>query len=158
MDVGFGDFVEPAPALLTFPVLLPLGPPIVRGYPPGTLIAEKLQAMVTPGLGNSRMKDFFDIRTLARTHSFRLLSLRHAVRQTFERRRTPLRSTTPVAFTEGFLLDENKQTQWRAFGNRSGLELPSLREVGEEIEEFVMPALRTEEGADLAGTAPGPWT
>ena len=67
IDVGFGDLVEPAPAQLRFPVLLPLDPPIVRGYPPETVIAEKFQAMVMLGIGNSRMKDFFDIWTLART-------------------------------------------------------------------------------------------
>jgi hypothetical protein len=157
IDVGFGDLVEPAPAQITFPVLLPLDPPIVRGYPPETVIAEKFQAMVMLGIGNSRMKDFFDIWTLARTHNFSLQSLGRSVRQTFERRRTPLPSTTPVALSEGFLLDENKQTQWKAFGNRSGLDLPTLQSVGAAIEEFVMPVLGAEGAADLVWTAPGPW-
>jgi hypothetical protein len=157
IDIGFGDLVEPAPARLTFPVLLPLDPPIVRGYPPETVIAEKFQAMVMLGIGNSRMKDFFDIWTLARTHNFSLQSLGRSVRQTFERRRTPLPSTTPVALSEGFLLDENKQTQWKAFGNRSGLDLPTLQSVGAAIEEFVMPVLGAEDALDLVWTAPGPW-
>jgi Nucleotidyl transferase AbiEii toxin, Type IV TA system len=157
IDIGFGDLVEPAPARLTFPTLLPLDPPIVRGYPPETVIAEKFQAMVMLGIGNSRMKDFFDIWTLARTHNFSLQSLGRSVRQTFERRRTPLPSTTPVALSEGFLLAENKQTQWKAFGNRSGLDLPTLQSVGAAIEEFVMPVLGAEDAPDLVWTAPGPW-
>jgi hypothetical protein len=157
IDVGFGDLVEPAPAQLTFPVLLPIDPPIVRGYPPETVIAEKFQAMVMLGIGNSRMKDFFDIWTLARTHNFRLHALYRSVRQTFDRRRTPLPSTAPVSFTEVFLLDENKQTQWKAFGNRSGLDLPTLHSVGAAIEEFVMPVLGAEDAPDLVWTAPGPW-
>jgi hypothetical protein len=127
------------------------------GYPPETVIAEKFQAMVMLGIGNSRMKDFFDIWTLARTHNFRLKSLKRSVRQTFERRRTPLPTTAPVAFTEVFLLDENKQTQWTAFGNRSGLDLPTLQSVGAAIEEFVMPVLGAEDALDLVWTAPGPW-
>jgi len=76
IDIGFGDIVEPAPARLTFPVLLPLDPPIVLGYPTEAVIAEKFEAMVMLGIGNSRMKDFFDIWTLARTHNFRLHALR----------------------------------------------------------------------------------
>ena len=64
IDIGFGDLVEPAPARLTFPTLLPLDPPIVRGYPPETVIAEKFQAMVALGIANSRMKDFFDLWVL----------------------------------------------------------------------------------------------
>jgi hypothetical protein len=157
IDIGFGDLVEPAPARLTFPVLLPLDPPIVRGYPPETVIAEKFQAMVMLGIGNSRMKDFFDIWTLARTHNFRLHALHRSVSQTFERRRTPFPATAPVALTEVFLLDENKQTQWKAFGNRSGLELPTLQSVGAVIEEFVTPVLGAEDGPDRDWTAPGPW-
>ena len=157
IDIGFGDFVEPAPAQLRFPVLLPLDPPIVRGYPPETVIAEKFQAMVMLGIGNSRMKDFFDIWTLARTHNFRLHSLRSSVRQTFEHRRTPIPAATPVAFSEGFLLDENKQIQWKSFGNRSGLDLPTLQSVGAAIEEFVMPMFGAEDGPDMVWTAPGPW-
>ena len=89
IDVGFGDIVEPAPVQLSFPVLLPLDPAVVRGYSPETVIAEKFQAMVMLGIGNSRMKDFFDIWTLARTHHFRLHALSRSVCQTFERRQTP---------------------------------------------------------------------
>ena len=137
IDVGFGDVVEPAPAQVTFPVLLPLDPPIVRGYPPETVIAEKFQAMVLLGIGNSRMKDFFDIWTLATTHNFRMQSLSRSIRQTFDRRRTPLPVNVPVALTEGFLLDQIKQTQWKAFGNRSGFdELPTLPAVGAVIADF----------------------
>ena len=157
IDIGFGDLVEPTPARLAFPVLLPLDPPMVLGYPPETVIGEKFQAMVVLGIGNSRMKDFFDIWTLAKTHNFRLQSLRRSVRETFERRRTPLPTATQLAFSKSFLLDENKQTQWKAFGNRSGLELPSLLSAGVAIEEFIMPLLGAEDGPDLAWTAPGPW-
>lgn len=46
IDLGFGDLVEPAPAQITSPVLLPLEPPIVRGYPRETVVAEKFPAMV----------------------------------------------------------------------------------------------------------------
>jgi hypothetical protein len=106
--------------------------------------------MVMLRIGNSRMKDFFDIWTLGRTHNFRLKSLRRSVRQTFERRRTPLPAATPVALSEGFLLDENKQTQWKAFGK-------TLQSVGAAIEEFVMPMLWAEDGPDLVWTPPGPW-
>jgi hypothetical protein len=71
IDVGFGDLVDPPPAELTFPVLLPLDAPVLRAYPPKAVIAEKFQAMVVLGIANSRMKDFFDIWTLAQNPSLR---------------------------------------------------------------------------------------
>ena len=55
IDVGFGDAVEPAPQLLTFPVLLPLDAPIVSAYPPEVVISEKFHAMVVLGIANSRI-------------------------------------------------------------------------------------------------------
>lgn len=80
IDVGFGDAVEPPPAELTFPVLLPLDAPVLRAYPPEVVIAEKFQAMVALGIANSRMKDFFDIWTLAQTHGFDFEVLAGSVR------------------------------------------------------------------------------
>lgn len=41
-----------------------------RCYPPETVIAEKLHAMVVLGSKNSRMRDFFDIDVLATAESF----------------------------------------------------------------------------------------
>ena len=142
IDVGFGDLVDPPPAELTFPVLLPLDAPVLRAYPPEAVIAEKFQAMVVLGIANSRMKDFFDIWTLAQTHRFDFDLLSGSIRGTFERRRTPLPEGVPMALTGEFLEDHSKQTQWAAFGRRLGLrDLPPLSLVGEQIAAFLMPLI-----------------
>jgi hypothetical protein len=68
IDVGFGDAVQPEPTTSEFPTVLPqIDPPVVRMYPPEVVIAEKLHAMVVLDIGNSRMKDFYDLWYLART-------------------------------------------------------------------------------------------
>jgi hypothetical protein len=161
IDVGFGDLVDPPAVELSFPVLLPLDPPVVRAYPPESVIAEKFQAMVVLGIANSRMKDFFDIWTLARSHHFDLEQLSHSLKSTFERRRTPLPANAPLALTSDFLEDRSKQTQWAAFGKRLGLRnLPPLPLIGEQIAAFIMPTLSTPSGPPLANQvwAPGgPW-
>lgn len=67
VDVGFGDAVTPAPIEASYPVLLADMPvPRLRVYARETAIAEKVETMVSLGIGNSRMKDFFDIWYLAR--------------------------------------------------------------------------------------------
>ena len=142
IDVGFGDLVEPPPVELTFPVLLPLEAPVLRAYQPETVIAEKFQAMVVLGIANSRMKDFFDVWTLAQTHRFDFELLASSIRGTFERRRTSLPESAPMALTAEFLEDHSKQTQWAAFGRRLGLRhLPPLSLVGEQIAAFLVPVL-----------------
>jgi hypothetical protein len=55
--VGFGDAVSPS--LLDYPTLLPMPAARIQAYPMNSVIAEKLEAIVSLGMPNSRMKDFF---------------------------------------------------------------------------------------------------
>ena len=161
IDVGFGDLVEPHPAELTFPVLLALEAPVLRAYPPEAVIAEKFQVMVVLGIANSRLKDFYDVWTLAQTYGFDFEILAGSIRGTFQRRRTFLPEGAPMALTAEFLEDHSKQTQWAAFGRRLGLRgLPPLTLVGEQIADFLMPVLstaRAENSASRTWTPGGPW-
>ncbi|MCW5980375.1 MAG: nucleotidyl transferase AbiEii/AbiGii toxin family protein [Bryobacteraceae bacterium] len=161
IDVGFGDAVDPAPAELPFPTLLPLDAPVIRAYPPEAVIAEKLQAMVALGMANSRMKDFFDIWTFAITQHFDAARLSQSIRRTFEQRRTGLPATPPVALTDEFLLDTVKRTQWAAFCKRLGLhDTPALDAIGPVLIRFLMPVVeqaRQQERNALIWEPSGPW-
>lgn len=159
IDFGFGDAVQPAAMMKTFPVLLTEIPtPVPRMYPPEVVIAEKLHAMVVLDIGNSRMKDFYDVWYLAQTGSFELSTLRVAVRATFNRRRTQVPSDAPFALGAGFLLNESKMLQWRGFVQRLQLEqtTPSLSEVGIVIAEFLNP-LWTQIDGQHSWSEGGPW-
>jgi len=161
IDVGFGDVVVPAPDEVSLSTLLPLDPPVVRAYPIEAVIAEKLQAMVVLGIANSRMKDFYDLWTFAKTRRFDIRRLARSIQATFERRRTPLSAMAPTALTDEFLLDQAKRTQWGAFCRRTGMpEMPFLEVVGRQIREFLMPAVECARGAAdqiLVWVPPGPW-
>lgn len=140
VDVGFGDAVTPAPVEASYPVLLGDMPaPRLRVYPRETAIAEKVEAMVTLGIGNSRMKDFFDIWYLARTFEFDRATLSAAIRATFARRRTQLPEESPIALTAAFAEDPAKAAQWRAFVARSRIAgtPPTLGEVTEVVRGFI---------------------
>lgn len=159
-DVGFGDLVDPPPASLAFPVILPLAPPNLRAYPPEAVIAEKFHAMVVLGIANSRIKDFFDIWTLARTHEFESGRIVRAITGTFTRRQTQVPDTLPLALTSEFLEDATKLGQWSAFGRRLGLhDLPPLALAGNCIAEFMRPFVHGGPGtAEGAVWRPGgPW-
>jgi hypothetical protein len=50
-------------------VMLPeLDAPKLRAYPRYTVMAEKLEALVSLGIANSRMKDYFDLWILSRSN------------------------------------------------------------------------------------------
>ena len=64
VDIGFGDAVTPEAETETIETILDLPKPKLKIYPKETVIAEKFEAMVKLGIGNSRMKDFWDVQFL----------------------------------------------------------------------------------------------
>lgn len=147
IDLGTGDAVTPAPAEADFPTLLDFPAPHIRVYPVYTVIAEKFEAMVSLGVRNTRMKDFFDLRFLAGRFAFDGATLHDAIRATFERRKTLL-VATPYPLSDAFAAEPEKQTQWAAFLQRNALEKaqPSFAEVIRELRGFIGPALEGNPG------------
>jgi hypothetical protein len=119
IDVGFGDAITPPAAEVDYPTLLPFPAPRLRAYPRETVVAEKWEAMVSLGLGNSRMKDFFDVWVLARDFAFDGPTLAAAIGATFSRRGTTIPAEPPIALTDAFAHDDAKQRQWQAFLRRN---------------------------------------
>jgi Nucleotidyl transferase AbiEii toxin, Type IV TA system len=83
--------------------------------------AGKFQAMVNLGMTNSRMKDFFDLWSLAREFEFDGEALSKAIIATFERRGTGFPIGPPLALSDEFATDATKNTQWRAFLRKGSL-------------------------------------
>jgi hypothetical protein len=50
MDVGFGDAVTPGPIDVEFPTLLDQPAPRLRAYPRETVVAEKVEILVSLGM------------------------------------------------------------------------------------------------------------
>jgi predicted nucleotidyltransferase component of viral defense system len=143
IDIGFGDAVYPEPELASFPVLLPMGAPLIRAYPRESAVAEKFHAMVVLDIRNSRMKDFYDIWFMASTWTFERASLRKAILASFERRVSTIPTAVPFALTDDFLNDPQKKKQWAAFVSRLSSEspAPSLQEVGSVLRDFLLPCI-----------------
>lgn len=141
VDIGFGDAVTPASKMIQYPSMLGLPSPKLKAYPKETVVAEKYEAMVSLGIANSRMKDFYDLWTLAKDYEFDGALLAKAIRSTFERRETMIPTDLPVALTEDFALDRGKQAQWRAFIGKGKLLVaaPPLVDVIETLRSFLWP-------------------
>jgi predicted nucleotidyltransferase component of viral defense system len=115
VDIGFGDAVEPGIDDIDLPVLLDMPSPRLRAYPPETVIAEKLHAMVVLGMANSRMKDYYDVWMLTGTFDIDPERLRRAITATFSRRTTAIPAEVPDGLSDAFATDAGKQRQWDAF-------------------------------------------
>lgn len=116
IDMGFGDVISPGPYWIEYPAIFDdEEKPKLKAYTLESAIAEKFQAMVDLDLANSRMKDFYDIWFLSKNRSFEGETLKHAIQQTFHRRKTELPDEYPTALTTEFSLNEDKVIQWNAF-------------------------------------------
>ena len=144
IDVGFGDAITPEAIMTDWRELLDFPVARLLAYPPETVIAEKLEAAVTLGMQNSRMKDFFDLHWLREHQSFDGGLLLAAVGATFARRGTVIPSTPPAALSEFFSRDDGKTLQWNAFRKKGQLDAPELPEVIARLAEFLMPILSGE--------------
>ncbi len=162
VDIGFGDAITPEPEWIEFPTLLGTPPPQLLAYPRYTMVAEKFEAMVRLGMANSRMKDFYDVWLMSRLFEFDGRTLCDAIRSTFRRRSTLLPNGLPMAFTDEFCKDTQKQTQWRAFVRKSKPEdvYGDFDDVIGDVAAFLTPVIEAARGDDhfeLSWTEGGPW-
>jgi predicted nucleotidyltransferase component of viral defense system len=142
IDVGFGDAVTPKAKIINYPVLLDFPAPRIRAYNKETQIAEKLQSMVFLGMANSRMKDFYDVFILSKTFSFNGNTIVKAIKATFERRRTQIPEDKPLALTDEFANNADKNTQWKAFINRNNLEDIDFPQLIKTLRGFLLKPLQ----------------
>ena len=161
IDVGFGDAIVPQPLEMEFPTILEEIHPRLKVYSLESMIAEKFEAMIKLSFMNSRMKDFYDIYSLALSDDFTGRTLVKAVQAAFVKRETSV-PEKPTVFTKEFYEDKTRQKQWQAY-------LRKIREkeisdhfpaVIEKISEFLMPvilAMNSKAKVPSKWKAPGPW-
>ncbi len=160
-DIGFGDVVTPDPEEIEYPTLLDQGAPKLMAYPIYTVVSEKFEAMIKLGMINTRMKDFYDLWILAQKFELDGLLLMQAIKATFNRRKTEIPKTIPLAFSEEFYDDASKKKQWAAFLNKNGIENGNnLNNVVGFLEEFLLPvvnSINAEEKMEMIWSPSGKW-
>lgn len=145
IDIGFGDVVTPDPVDMEFPALLDMPPARVRAYPRETVVAEKFSAIISIGVGNSRVKDLYDVWVLSGNFEFDGTVLQKAVKSTFDRQRSDLPLELPSSLRDDFASDPGNMDMWSRFLKRTEAERsPSLGEVVARCRDFLMPLARRE--------------
>ena len=108
------------------------------------------------------MKDFYDLKVLSQEFRFEGNILADAIKATFTRRGTGIPNDPPLAFTEEFSTNPDKQLQWQAFLRNSKLEdtAITLSEIIHDIQRFLMPPLNAvaeDEPFAMTWSAGGAW-
>ncbi|MGM0442330.1 MAG: nucleotidyl transferase AbiEii/AbiGii toxin family protein [Elusimicrobiota bacterium] len=162
VDFGFNDRIYPKPKYSTYPVILNMPPPTIKGYPAESIISEKFEAMIKLGSLNSRMKDYYDIWLMMCYCSFEGEKLAKALKNTFKQRKTDLPRTPPFFNEDIYDLNSDRQLLWEAFINRNDMEnIPgNLKTIAIQIEKFLknpVEAIVKSENFNKKWPAPGPW-
>lgn len=145
IDIGIGDIIVPKPEEIEYPSLLGMTTARIRAYHQETTIAEKFHAMVNLGIANSRMKDYYDIYYLTNEFSIDGKSLKSAIKATFQGRKTIFPQTIPLALSEDFYQNQDKQHQWYGFISKLGFYQTeiSLEDVVNHLALFFKPVIRS---------------
>ena len=162
VDIGFGDVIVPGPQKIKYPGMLDFPTARLQAYPKESVVAEKLEALVKLGMTNTRMKDFYDLWILSREFEFSGPSLCKAIEATFQRRRTEIPASRPLALTKEFFDDPRKTGQWRAFVKKSKLDHNGAEfdRVMRDLNIFLLSpleAVRTNEPFTMHWPKRGPW-
>lgn len=88
VDVTTGDRITPEAVEYSYPLLFGEGEITLMAYPVETVLAEKLETVVTRGVANTRPRDFYDIHVLMGTmgEGVDMHTLREALDSTCEKR------------------------------------------------------------------------
>jgi hypothetical protein len=137
--------------------LLDAPAPHLRAYPVETVVAEKFEALVSLGMANSRLKDFYDLWLIAQTFEFAQSTLAEAVRRTFERRGTTLPTDMPIGLSDEFVTAWD--AQWRSFLARDRMAgaPTAFAAVIADLRVFLMP-LSGAPGGERVWPPSGPWS
>ncbi len=88
VDITTGDFVTPKEIEYSFKLMFEDRTISIMAYNMETVLAEKFETVITRGVTNTRMRDFYDIYILTTTRQFDACIFKAALEKTIEKRRT----------------------------------------------------------------------
>ncbi|MBM7578536.1 nucleotidyl transferase AbiEii/AbiGii toxin family protein [Jeotgalibacillus terrae] len=114
IDITTGDEITPKEVTYTFNLLLENRSIEVLAYNIETVIAEKFETILSRGITNTRMRDFYDIYILDKVQGHRIenIVLGEAVRKTAENRGSVSSLTNGQAILYEVRFDESLQRYW----------------------------------------------
>ena len=88
IDITTGDSIVPGPVKFGYRKIFDDELFLVYSYPIETILAEKLETIVTRGIFNKRPRDYYDVYTLTKSVQYDIPTLSRALLATAEHRKT----------------------------------------------------------------------
>ncbi len=147
IDITTGDEIVPGRIEYSYPLMFEEGSVRILSYPIETVLAEKLETVVSRGIANTRGRDFYDIHTLLRLKSkdINRRSLREAIAATTSKRGSTGRMSDYAAILEEVRESAIMQGIWASYIAGSPYA------AGIDFEDVVDSALELARLAELGG-------
>jgi len=88
VDITTGDFVTPKEIEYSYKLMFEDRAINIMAYNLETVLAEKFETIITRGVANTRMRDFYDIHVLTATQPFSMDTFNSALDKTMQKRGT----------------------------------------------------------------------
>ena len=96
IDIATGDLITPREIEYDYKMMFEDKNLKIMTYNIETIIAEKFQTIISKGVLNSRMKDYYDIYYLITNKKYSKETLKLAIEKTFDKRKTEIESTDKI--------------------------------------------------------------
>lgn len=115
VDITTGDFVTPREIEYSFNLLLEDRAISIMAYNLETVLAEKFETVITRGITNTRMRDFYDIYILTTTQRFNDAIFRLALEKTVTKRNTVSQMSNPQSVIQNIATSEIMLNLWQRY-------------------------------------------
>lgn len=115
VDITTGDFVTPREIEYSFRLIFEDRSISIMAYNLETILAEKFETIITRGVTNTRMRDFYDIYILTATQTFDSDTFRAALEKTVAKRRTTEQMSDPKGAIETVAANAVMTNLWQRY-------------------------------------------
>ena len=119
IDISTGDIITPGAVEYFYPLMFEKRSISLWTYNLETLLAEKLETIMTRGIANTRMRDFYDIHVITLQETFDHHVLKEAFMATSESRNTISQLPEFRSILQTIETDENMAKLWSRYREES---------------------------------------
>lgn len=115
IDISTGDFVTPNAIEFHFPMMFEQRAICIMSYNVESVLAEKVESIITRGVLNTRMRDFYDVYILTTTRAFSPIVFKQALMATTKNRQTVVQISNAEAVLQSILTNTAMISQWKRY-------------------------------------------
>jgi len=115
VDITTGDFVTPKEVEYSFKLMFEDRTISIMAYNLETVLAEKFETVITRGVTNTRMRDFYDIYILTVTQPLDANIFRAAQKKTVEKRHTAAQMADPEDVIQTIAVSDIMANLWKRY-------------------------------------------